>query len=81
MNIKYLLFVTIFFLLGILVVFADAAIQPDFIQMQDCACEAMVEYGGFGYWDFKYPFKHYKEPRYLVATEKAIYEITTSNNQ
>ena len=38
---------------------------------------SMIEYGGFSYWDFKYPFKHYKEPRYLVATEKAIYEITT----
>ena len=32
-------------------------------------------YGGGIYWDFKFPFKHYKEPRYLVATENAIYEI------
>ncbi len=36
---------------------------------------AMTQYGGFYYWNFKYPFKHYKEPRYLVATQKSIYEI------
>lgn len=34
-----------------------------------------ITYGGFYYWDLKYPFRHYKEPRYLVATEKAIYQL------
>jgi hypothetical protein len=36
---------------------------------------ACISYGGFYYWSWKYPFYHYKEHRYLVATEKAIYEI------
>ena len=34
-----------------------------------------TQYGGGYYWSFKYPFKHYKQPRFLVATENAIYEI------
>ena len=35
-----------------------------------------VTWGGWHYWSMKYPFQHYKQPRYLVATDKAIYEIT-----
>lgn len=38
---------------------------------------AMTTYGGFFYWNWKYPFRHFKESRYLVATEKAIYQIET----
>lgn len=36
-------------------------------------------YGGFFYWSLKFPFRHYKKPRYLVATENAIYEIILSD--
>lgn len=36
---------------------------------------SMTQYGGGHYWDLKYPFRHHREPRYLVATEKAIYQI------
>ena len=34
-----------------------------------------ITYGGGWNWNWKYPFIHYQEPRYLVATEKAIYEV------
>jgi len=37
---------------------------------------SMIQYGGFYHWNFKYPFRHFTEPRYLIATEKAIYELT-----
>lgn len=37
---------------------------------------SMIQYGGGYRWNFKYPFKHYVEPRYIVATNKAIYQIT-----
>lgn len=37
---------------------------------------ATTTFGGHNYWNFKYPFHHYKEPRFFVATEDAIYEIT-----
>lgn len=33
-------------------------------------------YGGGHYWSLKYPFKHYKKPRYLIATKNAVYELT-----
>lgn len=36
---------------------------------------AMTQYGGFFYWNWSYPFRHYKKPRYVVATEKAVYQI------
>ncbi len=32
-------------------------------------------WGGF-YWDFKYPFRHLKEERYFIATEKCVYELS-----
>lgn len=32
-------------------------------------------FGGGYYWNWKYPFKHFKQPKYLVATEKAIYQL------
>ena len=37
-------------------------------------------YGGYSYWDFRFPFKHYKTPRFLVATEKAIYEVISGED-
>lgn len=37
-----------------------------------------TQYGGFNYWNAKFPFHHYKEPRFLVATESAIYEIISN---
>lgn len=53
--------------------------EKEYIKMasvpEDEHIVAMTQYGGFYYWNFKYPFKHYKEPRYLVATQKSIYEI------
>jgi len=33
-------------------------------------------FGGHSYWSWEYPFYHKTKERYLVATEKAIYEIT-----
>ena len=32
-----------------------------------------VAYGGYYYWDFEFPFRHYKEPKLYIATETAIY--------
>lgn len=32
-------------------------------------------FSGRIYWNFKFPFRHYKEPRYFVATKNAIYTI------
>lgn len=42
---------------------------------QDEEIVSMIQNGGYFYWDFKYPFRHYKEATYLIATKKAIYEI------
>jgi hypothetical protein len=36
---------------------------------------SMIEYGGHYRWDFKFPFRHYVEPRRFIATEKAIYQL------
>lgn len=46
---------------------------------QDEKIVSTTTYGGGYYWSWVFPFKHYKAPRYLVATEKAIYEITTNH--
>ncbi len=42
-----------------------------------------ITYGGYYYWDFKFPFRHYKEPRLYIATETAIYtyDHTPINNK
>lgn len=42
-----------------------------------------VTYGGYYYWDFNFPFRHYKEPMLYVATETAIYtyDPTTITNE
>ncbi len=37
---------------------------------------AMISIGGYWYWNWKYPFRHYKDFRFMVATEKGVYEIT-----
>lgn len=39
-----------------------------------------ITYGGGYYWNYKFPFRHYKEPKYLVATKKAIYQLDTIKN-
>lgn len=36
---------------------------------------SVTTFGGYFRYDFKYPFRHYVEPRYLVATKKAIYQL------
>lgn len=35
---------------------------------------SMVKVGGFNYWDWKFPFIHYKEEELLIATEDKIYK-------
>jgi hypothetical protein len=39
---------------------------------------ATTVFQGSYYWNFKYPFRHYKEPRLFYATSKAVYEIITT---
>lgn len=34
---------------------------------------AMVKYGGFYRWDWKFPFRHYVQERTYIATESEIY--------
>lgn len=33
-------------------------------------------FGGYFRYDFKYPFRHYVEPRYFIATKDSIYQLT-----
>jgi hypothetical protein len=35
-------------------------------------------YGGGYYWNWVYPFKHYKSPSFIVATDIAIYKLNTT---
>jgi hypothetical protein len=36
-------------------------------------------FGGRFYWNFKFPFRHYREPKYFVATRNAIYTVEIIN--
>lgn len=36
-------------------------------------------FGGRYYWDSKFPFRHYREPKYFIATKNAIYTIELTN--
>lgn len=40
---------------------------------------SVIRYGGGYRWDFKYPFRHYVEPRYIIATEKSIYQMEVNS--
>lgn len=34
----------------------------------------MVKCGGYNYWDWKFPFIHYKEEELFISTRKKIYK-------
>jgi len=36
---------------------------------------SMVSFGGGDYWDWKFPFRHYRTTSYIVATENGIYKL------
>jgi hypothetical protein len=37
-------------------------------------------FGGYYRWDGKFPFRHYVQPRYLIATRDAIYQLAIKSD-